>query len=1092
MNIKINHNIFNIRILSFVAVFLFSALTVSAQSTGGSSISSRVHMSASDTTMFMEKRVYDNGLGDIIEEVLTGATPDHKDLVTLHEYDAYRRHTAQWLPVSVSGSGGFAASSSLKTTAQTQYGDTKPFSSSNYDKYLIEEETERFRPGAAWHDGGKKSVIQNTWRNNEIKLDMPDGTWNTIVVYRNNFMVAKTTDEDGCWHEELTDIRGRKYADVNASGYTYYIYNHCGDLCFVIPPALSEFIRQSYNSNSSSNFFYSDNETVKKYAYHYRYDSSHRCIYKKLPGCEPTYYIYDAAGNCILSQDGNCRAKGKWLFSIPDKFGRPCISGTCTGTFSYADEPLHNSFVYAAYSSSTTANLGYTINGMSLQGIQVHEAFFYDNYSFIGKNGCPSSLSYVLPSQGFPAKDATAGRGLNTGHAVAYTDHSGIKGTLFTANYYDSRRRVVQSRSTNAKDGTDVLLTEYTFTGKPLRTLATHSSSSVSGLQELTEYAYDHAERLVSVDHTIGSGSKRRLQQNTYDSFGRLSSCQRFSKPALKTTYGYNIQSALKTLSTGNLFGETLYYQESFGGNTPKYNGGISAMSWSTDGSGNHRGYRFSYDLKSRLTSAQYLTNGNRTTHYDASYSYDSMGNITSLTRNGRQDGGTYGKVNQLTYSYDGNRLVSVSDAVTSPTYNGFFGFCDGADQTVEYEYDANGNMTRDRNKGISSIQYNADNLPLRIQYDNGSRATYLYTADGTKLQVRYETSYAGLLSSGLPSGSASTAIAQTHTIDYVGNKIYEDGTLKKILVDGGYVEYNGGSPVYHAYLTDHQGNVRVVVDENSTAKQVNHYYPYGGLMAESTGGDVQRYKYNGKELDRMHGLDWYDHGARHNDAAIGRWHSMDEKCEKYYDVSPYAYCGGDPMNSIDPDGRSIWSKIVKIGAKVGARVSRYGWKELGNAATYADAVSDITDNVNTLFDGNASTMDRVVAGVSLASEGLPVSFNDAKGVINIANGTPKAVGRLKIEIPTQSKINRDLLNPPIKKGQAPTFKKDGTPVEIHHEGQNPNGPFREMHMNEHRGKGNDKRNHPAKDKPTKIDRREFNQAKKEYWRKEYEKYFKK
>ena len=281
----------------------------------------------------------------------------------------------------------------------------------------------------------------------------------------------------------------------------------------------------------------------------------------------------------------------------------------------------------------------------------------------------------------------------------------------------------------------------------------------------------------------------------------------------------------------------------------------------------------------------------------------ESMGNITSLTRNGLQDGGTCSKVNQLTYGYDGNRLVSVSDAVASPTYNGFFGFYDGADLAVEYEYDANGNMTRDRNKGISSIQYNADNLPLRIQYDNGSRATYLYTADGTKLQVRYETSYAGLLSSGSPSGSASTAIAQTHTIDYVGNKIYEDGTLKKILVDGGYVEYNGGSPVYHAYLTDHQGNVRMVVSESATVKQVNHYYPYGGLIAESTGGDVQRYKYNGKELDRMHGLDWYDHGARHNDAAIGRWHSMDEKCEKYYDVSPYAYCHDNPIMLIDIDG---------------------------------------------------------------------------------------------------------------------------------------------------------------------------------------------
>ncbi len=41
------------------------------------------------------------------------------------------------------------------------------------------------------------------------------------------------------------------------------------------------------------------------------------------------------------------------------------------------------------------------------------------------------------------------------------------------------------------------------------------------------------------------------------------------------------------------------------------------------------------------------------------------------------------------------------------------------------------------------------------------------------------------------------------------------------------------------------------------------HYYPYGGLMGESTGSDAQPYKYNGKELDRHSGLDWYDYGAR-------------------------------------------------------------------------------------------------------------------------------------------------------------------------------------------------------------------------------------
>ena len=94
------------------------------------------------------------------------------------------------------------------------------------------------------------------------------------------------------------------------------------------------------------------------------------------------------------------------------------------------------------------------------------------------------------------------------------------------------------------------------------------------------------------------------------------------------------------------------------------------------------------------------------------------------------------------------------------------------------------------------------------------------------------------------------------------------------------------------------------------------------------------------------------------------------------------------------------------------------------------------------------------------------------------------SVGEIKIN--PENIISRKDLNPPTKPGNAPTFKKDGKSVEIHHEGQNPKGPFKEMHPNQHRGKGNDAINHPNKNKPSQLDRKEFNKAKKEYWKKEY------
>ena len=85
--------------------------------------------------------------------------------------------------------------------------------------------------------------------------------------------------------------------------------------------------------------------------------------------------------------------------------------------------------------------------------------------------------------------------------------------------------------------------------------------------------------------------------------------------------------------------------------------------------------------------------------------------------------------------------------------------------------------------------------------------------------------------------------------------------------------------------------------------------YPFGNTFADaSTGQSLQPYKYNGKELDRMYRLDRYNYGARNYDAAICQWTSVDSLAEKYYNVSPYVYCGNNPINAIDSDGKKVWT----------------------------------------------------------------------------------------------------------------------------------------------------------------------------------------
>lgn len=193
--------------------------------------------------------------------------------------------------------------------------------------------------------------------------------------------------------------------------------------------------------------------------------------------------------------------------------------------------------------------------------------------------------------------------------------------------------------------------------------------------------------------------------------------------------------------------------------------------------------------------------------------------------------------------------------------------------------------------------------MPTKLSFEDGSVISYSYDADGVKLSADYNLSLMNVVNGTQNSVKSSNGV--TFHRDYCNNFIYEEGALKILLFDGGYVTFlDGGTPEYHFYIKDHLGNNRVVADANGNIEQVNHYYPFGGLMAEST-GNTQPYKYNGKELDRMYGLDSYDYGARW--MADGRFTTPDPHAIDYVDVSPYAYCGNNPITAVDFNGKDEW-----------------------------------------------------------------------------------------------------------------------------------------------------------------------------------------
>ena len=395
--------------------------------------------------------------------------------------------------------------------------------------------------------------------------------------------------------------------------------------------------------------------------------------------------------------------------------------------------------------------------------------------------------------------------------------------------------------------------------------------------EEVYTYSYDYADRVSKVEHTLGGSGKA-----TYDNFGRLLTKQYHGTSINKLTYAYNLRSWLTGIS-GTCFTQNLYYNTGVG--TAKYNGNISSMTWKSGNESTVRGYKFTYDGLSRLMNATYgetagiNTNTNRFSENVTAY--DKNGNIKTLQRYGQTAASSYGLIDNLTYTLNGNQLTRVDDAVTASAYNGGFEFKDGVKQANEYAYDANGNLTKDLNKGITDIQYNCLNLPSVVTFSDGSTITYTYAADGTKLKTVHKI------------GGTTT------TTDYCGNVIYENGVQKLLLTEEGYVTLSDSK--YHYYLKDHQGNNRVVINQSGTVEETNHYYPFGGVFAST--GNAQPYKYNGKEYDSKKGLNWYDYGARYYDAVLGRFTTVDPSVENYYSTSPFTYCLNNSLNYIDPLG---------------------------------------------------------------------------------------------------------------------------------------------------------------------------------------------
>ena len=570
---------------------------------------------------------------------------------------------------------------------------------------------------------------------------------------------------------------------------------------------------------------YQEEANLEKYGYEYRYDQRGRCVWKRLPGCEYLPLWYDNADNLMFSQDGEQRKKGIYVFYLYDFVKRQVLQGTTTAINSSCPSAI----VAFNVSDAGICRSGYSsANDLGLKKEQLLQANYYDNHAFINGQLEKQATSQNLVSNQQASEQYS--KGSLTGTVSMATDGK----PLVSVYYHDLKGQVIASKQTLPDDALLSQNMTYSFTKQPLEIISEIFKNGISTTVTQTNSYNKHNDKIETMTLKVGNVT-RTVSSYSYNDISRLLSIKR----------------------SGNVL----------------------------------RGYDFAYDGLNRLEVSTYSEGAgmsqNKNRYSEKILSYSANGSIKRLHRYGKKNNGTFGLIDDLTYSYNGNQIMAISDKAGSLLYDGSFDFKDGANADVEYFYDTNGALIKDLNKGISNIEYDVLGNLKCITFSNGFKTKYVYDAAGNKLRTTHES-------------------AVTNTTDYIGNFIFEDGKLSKFLFDGGYCSFdNSQNPTFHYYEKDHLASVRMVVNENGTIEQVSHYYPFGGVYGDlSYNGEYQKSKYIGKEFDHMHGLDWYDHGARMYDAARVAWDKTERLYGKFNNWNLYCYGLDNPIKFIDKDGR--------------------------------------------------------------------------------------------------------------------------------------------------------------------------------------------
>ena len=828
---------------------------------------------------------YYNGLGLPEQSIQIAASPDGRDLVTPIGYDALLREDAKsYLSYAARSSGGRKQASAL-TNQQAFYGTLygqadaqRSFTEKVYEASPLGRVRKQALPG--YMKDFEVVYTEFDYRTN----DTDEVRWLAVGVDgelvcegchdAGTLSCTVTTDPDGHVVQSFTDGLGRtllsRTFDDDEPIDTYSVYDDYGRLRWVVTPEGSYLL-------SDSQTFPVDDDFAEKYCYVYTYNDRGLMVEKRMPGREAEYMRYDEGDRLRVSQDGNLRAKKQWISYSYDALGRvqeQSLAAEIEWTpvrplVEIIGEPIE--FLEPPYLGSSVPLRKYV----------------YDTY--------PSEVQAAgldfQPIEGLTATDGESLRydnatGSLTYEKLAVLANDTITGYHQRAYYYDYKGRLIQTVERDTEDGILCTSQRYDFVGNLIAQRESYTRAGKTDDIDRT-FTYDDRSRLLR-ETTQVNGGELAVVDYEYDELGRLSGRM---LGTVEEQSDYDIRSWL-TEKSSELFSMSLGHS---------YTGNITSWQWQhkgdPSGDGPQNRYEFTYDDLSRLTHTDQYVNGERVRqNVERHLSYDRNGNLLSMIRyeNGEEQC-------NMKYQYQGNHLYRYMEdelvdvdfgADTVTMLPSVLRFESLKPWLALHEYDANGNVTKDWERGLD-MSYNCLNL-LEYASDNDANAiNYCYLADGTKLSATTGDdcgfSYRGSFTYRTDESSQPDRVFES--TPFGGGRIV--GTVD----DETEVRY---------FLTDHLGSVRAVVNSGCEVLERNDYQPFGKRWnTASLPVSDNRDRFNGKEDQSFAGLPFSDYSARMYDRERGRWLAQDP-LQQYH--SPYVFCGNNPICQIDPFGMNAYN----------------------------------------------------------------------------------------------------------------------------------------------------------------------------------------